>query len=111
MKDIQKKNLFYLYSSIVVDGVAVASHILGTNDDPSRLWNIKFEYAEEGALQFLVKQSLLRATIGKFKSCEHCNSSYETIMYYVHIATWRPNKTTSLGDSDWFISFTDDYLR
>lgn len=35
MKGIRKKTLFYLQCSTVTDGVIVASHMPGTNDDTS----------------------------------------------------------------------------
>lgn len=61
VKGIQR-NLFYLQDNTVLGGVAAASHILDTDDDTSRLWHMRWGYAEECALQTLVKQG----------ECEHC---------------------------------------
>lgn len=54
MKGIWKRNLFYLYSSIIVDGDVVVLHILGTNDT-SLLWYMQLGNIGEGILQTLVK--------------------------------------------------------
>lgn len=43
--DIWKKNLFYLYGNTVSCGVSVNSHISDTNDDNSRLWQMRLAYA------------------------------------------------------------------
>lgn len=54
MKGIWKRNLFYLYSRIIVDGDVVVLHILGTNDT-SLLWYMQLGNIGEGILQTLVK--------------------------------------------------------
>jgi len=69
MKGARDINLYYLKNSTIT-GIMVAS--IDSDDDATKLWDMRLGHAGEKPMQTLVKQDLLKgAKICKLKFCEH----------------------------------------
>jgi len=70
MKCVRDRNLYYLKGSIVT-GALKAS--VDSDDDATKLWNMRFGHAGQESMQALTKQGLLNgAKTCKLEFCEHC---------------------------------------
>jgi len=70
LKGVYRNNLYYLRGSTVTGQVATSTD---SDDDFTRLWDMRLGYTGEKSLQALTNQGLLKgARTCKLEFCEHC---------------------------------------
>ena len=96
-----------------------------SDNDPTRLWHMRFGHTGEKSLQALAKKGLLKGVrTCKLDFCEHCvigkktkvkfdttTQCTEGILDYIHTDVWGPTKTASIRGYHYFVTFIDDYFR
>ncbi|KAK8934286.1 hypothetical protein KSP39_PZI015019 [Platanthera zijinensis] len=121
MRGERHHNLYYLQGKTVTGSTAVVED----STDATTLWHMRLAHAGEPSLLALHNMGLIKGSnTCKIGFCEHCVFGKKTrvsfgtaihstkgILDYVHTDVWGPTKTTSLGGSQYFVSFIDDFSR
>ena len=69
MKCVRDRNLYYLKGSTVTGALKASVY---SDDDATKLWNMRLGHAGKVSMQALTKQGLLKgANTCKLKFCEH----------------------------------------
>jgi len=114
MKGARDRNLYYLKDSTIT-GVMIAS--IDSDDDATKLWDMRLGHAGEKSMHTLAKQDLLKgAKICKLKFCEQCVLSKKMkvklgtgihrtkgILDYMYTDIWGPR--THLLEENTILSF------
>jgi len=119
----QKRDTLYILDGVTEEG---ESHSSAEVKDETALWHSRLGHMSQKGMEILVKKGCLRREVIKeLEFCEDCvygkqhRVSFAPAQHvtkeklaYVHSDLWgSPHNPASLGNSQYFISFVDDYSR
>ena len=124
MKGTMVGSLYVLQGSTVT-GSANVSTSSSMTDHETKLWHMRLGHMGEHGMNELCKQGLLGGKkLGNLAFCEQCvygkhkrvsfkSAVHNTkgILDYVHSDLWGPSRKTSIGGSNYLLTFIDDYSR
>lgn len=123
MMKAKKTNRLYLLKGDAITGEA---NTVDKTTDETRLWHIRLGHMGQKGIDVLVKKGCLQhSKINGLEYCEDCvygkaqRVSFGTAKHvtrekvdYIHSNLWgSPSIPSSLGNCQYFISFTDDFTR
>ena len=102
---------------------SVKSFLVSNNKDDIMLWHLRLCYPSFKYLSSLFPKLFVEQDISSLQ-CEVCEfakhhrssfpiQSYEPSKLFsmIHSDVWGPNRTSTLSNKKWFITFTDDQTR
>ncbi|KAG8477716.1 hypothetical protein CXB51_027660 [Gossypium anomalum] len=124
LSDRKIAKLYVLQGSTVTGDAAVASSSL-SDDDITKLWNMRLGHMSENDMTELSKRALLDGQrICKLNFCEHCvfwkqkrvrftRGIHNTkgTLEYIHSDLWGPSRVPSRGGANYMLTFIDDFSR
>ncbi|KAG8474542.1 hypothetical protein CXB51_031315 [Gossypium anomalum] len=125
MKGQRKTAKLYVLQGSTVTGDAAVAFSFLSDDDITKLWQMRLGHMSENGMVELSKRGLLDGQgICKLNFCEHCvfgkqkrvrftrgiHNMKETLEY-IHSDLWGPFRVPSRGGANYMLTFIDDFSR